>query len=259
MNDYGIDEDKYIIAKNKYGTFVVPKNTAMKSGSFELVDGNVHEQETINVINGIRGDGVVVHAGAFIGDMLPAISGKGKRVFACEPGEDFFYCAQKVMEINYPTGDHNTTLIKKGLGREPSSARLMTMTDNNEVSEGGCSRIVEQVRDSDMYRTEVIELTTIDAMLPAYHNVTVIHLDIEGFEEEALRGAINTLRTSRPVLILELASTMRMKSPFYMDVIFGELDYEDYGQVHGWNRILKPRDMEWTYTGEVGREPHPSD
>jgi FkbM family methyltransferase len=259
MNDYGIDEDIYIIAKNIHGTFIIPKDSADKSGSVEMVEGRVHEQVTIDLINGIRGDGIVVHAGAFIGDMLPALSGKGKRVFAFEPGHQFFYCAQKVMEINFPTGEHDTTLINKGLSNEPSTlALLFTKGDEENQAQGGCSRIVQHVQEHDLNKVEHVELTTIDAMMPTYHNISVIHLDIEGFEENALKGAINTIRCSKPVLIVELGQTQRMNSPFYTDIIFGELGYEDFGQVCGWNRILKPRDMEWTYTGEIGRESHES-
>lgn len=259
MNEYGTDEDIFIIAKNKYGTFVIPRDSSNKSGSVEIVNGNVHEQVTIDLINGIRGDGIVIHAGAFIGDMLPALSGEGKRVFAFEPGEQFFYCAQKVMDINFPNGGHETTLINKGLSYEPAmSAFLLTKGDTANEAQGGCSRILEHVGESDIHKTESIQLTTIDSVLPTYHNVSVIHLDIEGYEENALRGAINTIRCSKPVLIIELGQTQRMNSQFYTDVIFGELGYEDFGQVCGWNRILKPRDMEWTYTGIYGTESHES-
>lgn len=231
--------EKYIIAENMYGKYYVPRSTIHRCGSSELIEGAVHEPETIKLILKNRGDGVVIHAGAFIGDFLPALSEKGKPVLAFEPGIEFFMCCQKTMELNFPDGNHDTTLINKGLSSEPSIGnKLLTMEDEFK-GEGGCARIITHPDGVEAHRMETVELTTIDISLSRWDNVSIIHLDIEGFEENALRGAINTLRTSKPLLILEIESRNKMDSDFYTNVIFGELGYEDIGQVHGWNRILK--------------------
>lgn len=40
-------------------------------------------------------------------------------------------------------------------------------------------------------------------MIPDDRRVSVIHLDIEGFEEQALDGALKILQRDRPILVLE--------------------------------------------------------
>ena len=234
-------DDEIIIAENEYGKYAVPASTAHRSGSRELIEGIVHEPETIKLIMRERGNGIVVHAGAFIGDFLPALSGPDHRIFAFEPGALFFKCCQQTMQMNFPDGNHQTTLIKAGLGAEPAfDMPLLTMSTETE-SEGGTARILEHLGNVDERFYEPVEITTIDMILPQHHDVSIIHLDIEGFEERALMGGINTIRTSKPMLIIEAGMNEHFDSDFYQNVIFGELGYEDIGQTHGWNRILKPK------------------
>jgi Methyltransferase FkbM domain len=44
---------------------------------------------------------------------------------------------------------------------------------------------------------------TVDAILPANRPVSIVQLDVEGHEQYALTGALQTIRRSRPILILE--------------------------------------------------------
>ena len=46
-----------------------------------------------------------------------------------------------------------------------------------------------------------IDTVTIDSVVK--DEVSIIHLDVEGFETQALKGAMKTIREYKPILILE--------------------------------------------------------
>jgi len=201
-----------------------------------LLLGDAYEKETVDCIVENRGGGVVVHAGAFIGDMLPRLSEDNHRVYAFEPGNEFFRCAQITLALNFD--NHRTTLINKGLGETDGEVvQLLTKEDEGGTSEGGASRIMAHPDGVEPYRMETIKLTTIDSTV-LNEAISLIHLDIEGYEENALKGAINHIRATYPVLIIEVGSDERLETEFYQKVIFGELGYAEVDRMHG-NIVLK--------------------
>lgn len=222
------------ITKNDFGYNCVLNAAAARIIPKTLLAGEVYERDTIEIIKEHRGDGIVVHAGAFIGDMLPALSGPSNRIYAFEPGEEFFRCCEITMALNFADNEHDTTLIRKGLGAEQEFVRLLTKSTET-LSEGGVSRIMTHPDGVEPYRMETIEVTTIDLSVPP--GVSLIHLDVEGFEEQALKGAVMHLRTSKPVLILEVHEGM-FETPFFQEFIFGELGYKMVGERFSGNQLL---------------------
>jgi hypothetical protein len=47
------------------------------------------------------------------------------------------------------------------------------------------------------------EVLRVDDVVPPDRTVSVLQLDVEGFEEQALDGAMDTIRRCRPLIILE--------------------------------------------------------
>ena len=72
---------------------------------------------------------------------------------------------------------------------------------------GGLCRFVDDELDTGGLATEDVPLVSLDTALPADRRVSVIHLDIEEYEQNALAGGLETLRRCRPVLILETEPT----------------------------------------------------
>jgi FkbM family methyltransferase len=210
-----------------------------------LLAGQVHEQRTIDCILKYREEGAVIHAGAFIGDMIPALSGRNT-LYAFEPGKEFFRCCKITLDLNFADDEHNTILFNMGLGAEPRIDAPLLTKENEERSEGGASRIMQNPDGVEPYRMESVEITTIDNALPLclertliYNPITVIHLDVEGYEEEALKGGIENIRHYKPVLIVEIGlDDTRIETDFYRDIIFGELGYKEIDRFHG-NRVYK--------------------
>lgn len=222
------------IASNKFGYYCVPNNMMSQPVVNELMHGAVYEHHTIGYIREHCGTGTIVHAGAFVGDMLPAISGMKNYVLAFEPVLTHFRCAQITMQLNFLPSEHRTKLINKGLGSEYSTGTVPLVMMRDDVKPlGGESRILQHVGNTPEEFIERIDITTIDFEVPSTKNVSVIHLDVEGYEEQALMGAKQTLRDSKPMLILEIASEQYVDTPFYEDFIFGELGYEEVERHRG--------------------------
>jgi hypothetical protein len=95
---------------------------------------------------------------------------------------------------------------------------------------GGTSKVVYKSTDT----TEIIEIRKIDDEVKLHVNdyVSIIQLDVEGYEEKALKGAVATLREFKPILILEMWSKEAYNTEFFNDVIFGELGYTFHRNVH---------------------------
>ena len=239
MNGTEMKKLDCVIGEMDYGFVCIPKSCLHRTVGQTIIGGKVFEQDTINRILEYRGDGIVVHAGAFIGDMLPAISGVDKRVYAFEPGRDFFRCAQITMALNFDDSDHNTILINKGLANTVKFDAPLLSRESEELSEGGGSRILRITDGVEPYRIEAVELTTIDGAVPM-GEISLIHLDVEGFEEDALRGGVMNLRASKPVLILEIGrdeDNYRLETEFFQGIIFGELGYRQVGESFHGNRL----------------------
>lgn len=178
----------YIIAQNKYGKYAVPKSSQHRPTCQTILRGKVHEPQTIEYILNNAGDGDIVHAGAYFGDFLPALSTLPNQIFAFEP--ENYQCAKKTLELNQI---NNVILIKLGLGDGDIVDMSMVTIDIFDYSLGGRSFLSPQgSKQIIMARLDYFSLEP-----------SLIHLDIGGYESYTLQGAINMIKEHKPVLILE--------------------------------------------------------
>jgi FkbM family methyltransferase len=187
----------FIFARNKYGTYCIPAAAAHRPASKCVMNGDVWENKTVEfMLENCDGE-VVITAGAFFGDALPALSNVCKRVLAFEPNPENYRCAQMTVLLN---DLRNVTLCRAGLG-EKCEKKQLVVKDHGGRALGGASQIAD-ITDRGSEAVS-IDLVTIDSMVSEHTNVSIIHLDVEGFEEYALRGARKTIERCRPLLILE--------------------------------------------------------
>ena len=142
--------------------------------------------------------GSMVHAGTFFGDMLPSFSRKTPGlVYAFEPVLENYLLARAVVEAN---GLDNVVLLHCGLGADVGVAQVGVARGRKQRHLGGAARILTPTskRHSRTQRTALIALDRL-----AIDDLSLIQLDTEGFELEILRGAERTLRTRRPVVVVE--------------------------------------------------------
>jgi len=225
----------HIIASNKYGRYCVPKSSSTRPAARTIIAGKVWEKDTIRFIAQNCGDGDIVHAGTFFGDFLPGLSRALRpdaRLWAFEPSRENFLCAQETVALNVLA---NVTLTNAGLGARDGAGSLCVSASGE--AHGGASRFVEQETADEVYET--VPIVAIDDVIPQTRNVSVLQLDVEEYEQQALEGALGLLKRCLPLIILE---TLPRSAEWYERNILS-LGYRDIGPVHH-NRVLAPSDVE---------------
>jgi FkbM family methyltransferase len=187
------------IAQNKYGRYSVPASSLQTSPPAKhIMEGRVYEPKTIEFIIEHCGMGDIVHAGTYFGDFLPALSSAitpSAKIWAYEPKHEHYVCARETLALN---NIDNVLLTHAGLGKEYSLEKLTTIKQDGTVWGGG-----SRIEPSSNGQTEDINIVPIDSEVPKSRDISLIHLDVEGFETEALMGAINTIQRCKPILIVE--------------------------------------------------------
>ena len=184
-----------IKSENKYGIYAVPKNSSWRLAAKTILDGEVYEPDTIRYIIDNCADESIIHAGTYFGDFLPALSKFCKKtVFSFEPNLENYKCARMTCDLN---SCKNITLKHNALG--DCKKRVKLKVKNKNKSLGGLSKIVEAA-DID---TEEVFQTTIDDVVPDSCPVSVLHLDLEGYELKAIGGAIKIIKKFKPTIIIE--------------------------------------------------------
>lgn len=156
----------------------------------EIIDKNKIEQNDI------------IDAGAFVGDtaLVFASYTKGK-IHSFEPDITNFSKLKKTIEINKL---NNVIPINMGIGAQECemdfystgfSAVSSFQNDSLIFEQNGCSK----------YK---VQITTIDRYVQENNiKVGLIKTDVEGFEQDLLKGAIETIKRDKPVLMISIYHT----------------------------------------------------
>jgi FkbM family methyltransferase len=147
-----------------------------------------------------RGD-LVFDIGAHVGDRVASFRRLGARVVAVEPQPALV----RVLRLFY--GRRADVAIEAvAVGGEVGHTTLMINTDNPTISTAS-SAFVGAARDAPGWENQhwgksvPVPVTTLDALIGKHGTPCFIKIDVEGFEEEALRGL------SRPVKALSFEFT----------------------------------------------------
>lgn len=150
-------------------------------------------------------DGVFVDAGANQGEFTIAAARRASQgtVYAFEPVSEYRERLQENVRLN---GYTNVQIMAVALGEASGSLPIYDQAENGvdgTRNEGLPSLFSSGARH---HLRELVAVRRLDDVLQelGVSRVNVIKLDIEGAEWMALRGATNTLRTHRPILILEI-------------------------------------------------------
>ena len=125
---------------------------------------------------------VVIDAGANVGDFTTKIAGKAFSVIAIEPSEE-----NQVYLMRNTINLHNVTIIKKAVGNK----RGVIGFAGQGVSAG-----------VDLDADNSVEIDTLDNICEDLKIApTLLKMDIEGFEGEALKGMEKSIETVRRMVI----------------------------------------------------------
>lgn len=192
-----------VVAYNEYGGYCVPLASLHRPAAQAILAGGVWERDTLGFLSSRgAGGGDVVHAGTYFGDFLPALSrsrAPGAKVWAFEPNPESYRCARITAEINQL---RNVELRNAGLGEREGRLSMET-TDAGGRSLGGASRILAEAGASASPVLATVDVVALDEAIPRDREISIIQLDVEGFEQQALCGALGTIRRCRPDLVLE--------------------------------------------------------
>jgi FkbM family methyltransferase len=146
-----------------------------------------------------RRPGSMISAGTFFGDMLPSFSGKTPElVYAFEPVLENYLLAREVVAAN---DLDNVVLLHAGLGAKPGPGLARIGTSRvGQRHLGGASRIISRSQES-QFRSQRVPMLSIDQL--AVDDLSIIQLDVEGHELPVLKGAIGTIRSHQPVIVVE--------------------------------------------------------
>ena len=179
------------VAANRYGHYCVPDPSSWRPASQCVLQGAVWEEKTIEFVRNHAGLGDIIHAGAFFGDFLPALSqalAPGCTLWAFEPNPDNYSAASETCRLN---ALDNVILHNAALGSKKGVATMKVREGGRAI--GGMSAIVETMTAPfDDHISVPVE--RIDDVVSNRH-ISIIHLDIEGYEEPALEH--RTLRLNQ--------------------------------------------------------------
>lgn len=157
--------------------------------------GLLFEEMTYAIYTSViaRGD-TVVDCGGNIGEhtlSMARLCGPAGRVYTFEPVPDMMAQAQK-----RNSGFANITWIAKAAGAQPGNATFFYYPVEHGLSglshRPSMTSVVEEIQ---------VEITTIDAEVAA--PVSLLKLDIEGAEFNALQGARRILAEDAPIVVFE--------------------------------------------------------
>ena len=140
--------------------------------------------------------GSMLHAGAFFGDMLPSFSRKTPgMVYAFEPVLENYLLARHVTERNELD---NVLLFHAGLAERTRLGQVETRSPRRH--RGGTSFVVsDPLRPT--HATQRVSLIPIDHL--AIDDLSLLQLDVEGYERHVIEGALETIARNEPVIVLE--------------------------------------------------------
>lgn len=196
-----LDFDNFL-AVNEYGFYCIPTSYRERDITETLAEGHVYEPNTLKLLRRSMGDGDIVTGGSFVGDFFPALHGRlaeDAKLYSFEPVPTSFAAAEETIRLNQLNRVHFENV---GVGAE-AGRMTMKVTRPSGVPIAAGERIVDDV-EADGKRFIEIEIKTIDSIVPSERRVSIVHLDVEGFEAQALRGAERVLNDSHPMIVLEV-------------------------------------------------------
>ena len=174
-------------------------------------------------------DGVFIDVGANQGEFSVAaarVAPRGK-VIAFEPVSEYRERLLANIQLNK---FENVHVVAAALGEHEGELPIYDQVNNDADgtrNEGLPTLFVSASRSNPV---EIVAVKRLDDVLTSLgiSRVDVIKLDIEGAEWIALRGAVHTLTTCRPILILEVGRETCLNAGYAPEALVDWLTNQDY-------------------------------
>jgi FkbM family methyltransferase len=227
-------EDKVVLYQGMYwlkddGEGVTEESAAENSACWQLLNNFPDVPQKIS--EHVKNRRVVVQAGGNNGLYAKQYADLFETVYTFEPVPELFYCLNRnitkdnVFKFQACLGDNH---VQVGLGRK---------VDNNAGS-------------ANVFGSGVTPTLMIDDL--GLNNCDLIHLDIEGFEFFALKGASKTINKFKPVIVLETAGWSPRYGISTLDILklLKDFGYKMSADVQG-DIVFIPSDIEILKPSEI--------
>lgn len=143
----------------------------------------------------------IVDVGAYIGDSALLFSKlTNNKVYSFEPVTEIYEKMLQTIELNECK---NIIPVKLGLGSQTKQTKINVFGKTRI----GCSTLEYCKNNKDCIQEKINIITLDDYVKESNLNVGLIKVDIEGMEKDFLKGAENTIKTQKPVLMLSIYHT----------------------------------------------------
>lgn len=179
-----------------------------------------YEAKMLEAIKDLHLEGVYVDVGAHIGNHTVYFANEcpSTRVLAFEPCAENFLYLQKNIALNAFRSGSVVELYHCAIGQQGQRVRLRGPDPGN-------TGMVQSVLDESGQEVRSID----DVLDGATDPVAVLKLDLEGFEEHSLRGALRSIRRHHPLLVVEAVDQRALE---VQESILAPLGY---GRGRRWN------------------------
>ena len=196
LNDLYEEFNNKIIKINEelfiYDKYILPEN------NFELeAFYGKYGMDYVRNLNQVKNKNII-DAGAYIGDSAILFSDyTDKNVYSFEPFLHHYNMMLKTIELNKK---NNIIPVNMALGNENKEISIYS---NSDTANSGLS---VETKQSDINSFEnKVKMVTLDSYVKENNiEVGLIKTDLEGFEQSFLKGAIETIKEQKPVLIISI-------------------------------------------------------
>lgn len=140
------------------------------------------------------GNRAILDVGAYVGDsaMIFAERFPESPIYCFEPNAENFRHAQTTLTLN-GLDSGRIKLVNAALGARKTRGIMMASSSESYLSVSGSAG------------DDSVEVNTLDDYVTANTlDVGLIKVDVEGSEQEVLEGALETIRTQKPILLLSI-------------------------------------------------------
>lgn len=205
------NENLYKLRHTRYGQMLYNPRDAWVGRSLDLY-AEYGEEELAMLRSALPPKGIALNIGANIGALTVPMAQHFDFVFAWEPQRLAFQILNANVALN---GLTNVYTFNAGIGAAPHWTRIPVLNPMQPgINHGGLQLEGHSFG-------EPVMVTTIDAY--GFDELALLQADVEGMEEDVLRGAQETIRKYRPVLYLE---DDRMEKSESLRRFITELGYE---------------------------------
>ena len=147
--------------------------------------GEYNPDETEMILS--LASGTCLDIGANWGVMGQALEANGFTVISFEPQPDVY----NILRKNVKGECHNV-----GLSDSPATLSMPKILTGSRANYGG-----QSIGTRSELGTIPVSVVTLDSF--GFENIGFMKIDVEGFEEKVLRGAVDTIARCRPILYIE--------------------------------------------------------